>query len=88
MEFERPVFETSSSVEPSQWKPVSRFVVNHDGGGAIKGARRVDLFWGEGKDASRHAGVMKNWGKFFYLVPKGEFLVALRGKNGEQDTGG
>ncbi len=82
MEFERPVFETPSSVEPSQWKPVSRFVVNHDSGGAIKGPRRVDLFWGEGKDASRHAGVMKNWGKFFYLVPKEEFLTVLRQKNG------
>lgn len=88
MEFERPVFETPSSVEPSQWEPVSRFVINHDSGGAIKGARRVDLFWGEGKDASRHAGVMKNWGKFFYLVPKGAFLTALREKNSKQDTGG
>ena len=88
MEFERPVFETPSSVEPSQWKPVSRFVINHDSGGAIKGARRVDLFWGEGKDASRHAGVMKNWGKFFYLVPKKEFLTVLREKNSKQDTGG
>lgn len=88
MEFERPVFETPSSVEPSQWKPVSRFVINHDSGGAIKGARRADLFWGEGKDASRHAGVMKNWGKFFYLVPKGEFLTALREKNSKQGTGG
>ncbi len=88
MEFESPVFETSSSVEPSQWKPVSRFVINHDSGGAIKGARRVDLFWGEGKDASRHAGVMKNWGKFFYLVPKGEFLVTLRQKNGGPSPGG
>ena len=88
MEFERPVFETSVSVEPSLWKPTSRFVVNHDSGGAIKGARRVDLFWGEGKDASRHAGVMRNWGKFFYLVPKGEFLVALREKNGGRSPGG
>lgn len=88
MEFERPVFETPSSVEPSQWEPVSRFVVNHDSGGAIKGARRVDLFWGEGKDASRHAGVMKNWGKFFYLVPKGEFLTVLREKSGGQSPGG
>lgn len=88
MEFERPVFETPSSVEPSQWEPVSRFVVNHDSGGAIKGARRVDLFWGEGKDASRHAGVMKNWGKFFYLVPKGEFLTMLRERNGGQSPGG
>lgn len=87
MEFDRPVFETPSSVEPSQWKPVSRFVVNHDSGGAIKGARRADLFWGEGKDASRHAGVMKNWGKFFYMVPKGEFLAVLRGKNGGKSPG-
>ncbi len=82
IEFQRPTFETSSSVEPSQWKPSSRFVVNHDSGGAIKGARRVDLFWGEGKDASRHAGVIKNWGKFFCLMPKEGFLAILREKSG------
>ncbi len=84
MEFEHPVFETSSSVEPSLWKPVSRFVLNHDSGGAIKGPKRVDLFWGEGKDASRHAGVMKKRGKLFYLVPKWEFLMTLREKSEEK----
>ena len=78
LQFEQPVFETQSSVEPSSWEPVSRFVVNHDAGGAIKGASRIDLFWGEGKDASRHAGVIKNWGNFFCLVPKPEFLASLR----------
>ena len=88
MECQRPVFETGLSVEPSRWNPVSRFVVNHDSGGAIKGARRVDLFWGEGKDASRHAGVMKNWGRFFYLVPKEKFLLKLRKKNDGQGPGG
>ena len=87
MEFQRPVFETGLSVEPSGLDPVSRFVVNHDSGGAIKGARRVDLFWGEGKDASRHAGVMKNWGRFFYLVPREEFLAELRKKNDGERPG-
>lgn len=80
MRFESPVFETPVSVEPSDWKPVSRFVSNHDSGGAIKGARRVDLFWGEGKDASRHAGVMKNWGELFCLVPKPGFVAELKRK--------
>ncbi len=78
LQFEQPVFDTPSAVEPSNWEPVSRLVVNHDSGGAIKGARRIDLFWGEGKDASRHAGVMKSWGNFFCLVPKPEFLASLR----------
>lgn len=80
MEFEAPAFDSPSAVEPSEWKPVSRIVANHDGGGAIKGARRVDLFWGEGKDASRHAGVMKNRGRLFCLVPKSGFLEKLRAK--------
>lgn len=83
MRFESPVFETPFSVEPSGWNPVSRFVSNHDSGGAIKGARRVDLFWGEGKDASRHAGVMRNWGEFFCLVPKPGFVAALRQKRSD-----
>ena len=80
MEFDAPVFDGPAAVEPSGWKPVSRMVANHDAGGAIKGPRRVDLFWGEGKDASRHAGVMKNWGRLFCLVPRAEFLEKLRAK--------
>ena len=87
MEFDAPVFDTAAAVEPSGWKPVSRIVANHDAGGAIKGPRRVDLFWGEGKDASRHAGVMKNWGRLFCLVPKAEFLEKLRAEAPREEGG-
>ena len=87
MEFEAPVFDGPAAAEPSGWKPVSRMVANHDAGGAIKGPRRVDLFWGEGKDASRHAGVMKNWGRLFCLVPRAEFLEKLRAKTPRERGG-
>lgn len=49
---------------------LTRFVLNHDRGGAIRGAGRVDFFWGRGQEATERAGVMKQPGRFFFLVPK------------------
>ena len=77
MEFSKPVFEDEASTAPSRWEPTSRFVLDQDTGGAINGPYRVDLYWGSGKEAGRHAGVMKNQGRLYYLVPKGEFLKEL-----------
>lgn len=70
LQFPSPVFNDDSSIEPSSFKDSSRFVINQDTGGAIKGPGRVDLFWGSGKEAARYAGVMKNEGKLYFLVPK------------------
>ena len=78
MEFPEPVFSDEFSKEPDTWKNTSRFVLDQDTGGAIKGPYRVDLFWGKGKKAGRHAGVLKNWGKLYYLVPKDEFIQRLK----------
>ncbi len=49
---------------------LTRFVLNQDRGGAIRGAGRVDFFWGRGEEASMRAGVMKQPGRLFFLVPK------------------
>ena len=50
--------------------PLTRFVLNQDRGGAIRGAHRVDFFWGRGAEATERAGVMKQPGRLFFLVPK------------------
>ncbi|MCB0365318.1 MAG: MltA domain-containing protein [Bdellovibrionaceae bacterium] len=65
-----PVFASDSDAEPSAWEGHTRLVLDQDTGGAIRGAGRVDYFWGSGKQAARSAGVMKNPGRLIYLVPK------------------
>lgn len=49
---------------------VSRFVLDQDTGGAIRGPHRVDLYWGRGEEAKRAAGVMRHPGRLYYLVPR------------------
>jgi len=78
MEFTKPAFSDEYSKEPNTWEKTSRFVLDQDTGGAIRGPHRVDLFWGKGEEAGQHAGVLKNWGKLYYLVPKDEFTESLR----------
>lgn len=78
LKFEKPEFDSESSIEPSQWRKTSRLVFDQDVGGAIRGGGRVDLFWGTGDDAKRHAGIIKQEGTLYYLVPKPEFLTRLK----------
>jgi membrane-bound lytic murein transglycosylase A len=52
------------------WSPISRFVLNQDTGGAIRGPGRVDIFWGRGGDADLAASEMKQLGDLYFLVPK------------------
>ncbi len=52
------------------WRPVRRFVLVQDKGGAIKGPNRADLFWGDGEEASRQAGWMNRPGRLYLLAPK------------------
>jgi membrane-bound lytic murein transglycosylase A len=82
MEFPKPVFKDEASIEPIGWEPTSRLVLDQDTGGAIRGPYRVDLYWGSGKEAGRHAGVMKERGRLYYLVPKDGFLEELARENG------
>lgn len=48
----------------------SQLAFVQDTGGAIKGPTRVDVFWGEGIRAGEIAGVTKQLGELYVLVPK------------------
>lgn len=52
------------------WTPFSRFILNQDTGGAIKGAGRADIFWGSGEYAEVAAGHLKHEGEIYFLVLK------------------
>ena len=52
------------------WEDFSRFVVNQDTGGAIRGAGRADLFWGRGPYAELAAGHMRHEGELYVLIKK------------------
>jgi membrane-bound lytic murein transglycosylase A len=51
-------------------KSVERLVMAQDTGGAIKGAIRGDLYWGEGESAGKLAGEMKSSGRYYLLLPR------------------
>ena len=67
IETQKPVIENGAIRE---WVPFTRFVVNQDTGGAIKGPGRVDLFWGQGAEAELSAGYMQQEGKLYFLLRK------------------
>ena len=54
---------------------LTRLVANHDRGSAIKGARRLDLFVGQGDGAGKVAGEMNETGRFFFMVPKRKVVI-------------
>ena len=55
-----------------KWSNFSRFVLNQDTGGAIRGPGRSDLFWGNGRYAEIAAGHLQHPGKLYFLVLKPE----------------
>jgi len=46
------------------------YTVNQDTGGAIKGAGRADIFWGNDKYAELAAGHMQHEGDLYVLMKK------------------
>lgn len=66
----KPVIGSGSEIR--SWVPFSRFVLNQDTGGAIKGAGRVDLFFGRGREAEIAAGHLQEDGELYFLVLKKE----------------
>jgi membrane-bound lytic murein transglycosylase A len=70
--FQKPTFSSEQRYgeDPKTFEEASRFVLDQDSGGAITGTGRVDLFWGRGDEAKRHAGVMQNHARVLYLVPR------------------
>ena len=54
------------------WRPIARFVLNQDTGGAIRGLQRADLYFGTGEEPAALAGYMNRPGKFFFLMLKSD----------------
>ncbi len=65
-ETEKPVGDAFGKV--TSWRPLRRFALNQDTGGAITGPGRADLFWGNGPYAELAAGHLKHPGRLFFLV--------------------
>lgn len=59
------------TTRPGTNAPLRRLVVAQDKGSAIKGAGRIDLFWGAGDEAEAVAGPMKQPGTYWVIVPRG-----------------
>lgn len=65
---EKPLIDGDGDIV--EWLPFTRFVLNQDTGGAIKGPGRVDLFKGNGRYAEVSAGHMQHMGTLYFLVLK------------------
>ena len=64
-----PVF--LATTWPGSAAPLSRLVLAHDTGGAIRGPVRADFFWGFGAEAGTLAGRMRQPARMWVLLPKG-----------------
>ena len=65
---EKPVVDDRGEI--IDWTRFSRFVMNQDTGGAIRGAGRADLFWGSGPYAELAAGHLKHDGDLYILIKR------------------
>ncbi|MEM9162745.1 MAG: murein transglycosylase A [Cyanobacteria bacterium P01_F01_bin.4] len=56
--------------DSGEWTSVSisRFVLDQDTGGAIRGPGRVDIFVGTGVEAGQQAGLINTHGEIYYLL--------------------
>ncbi|MDZ7957819.1 MAG: murein transglycosylase A [Aulosira sp. DedQUE10] len=66
----RAAFPFADNTGKLEHRIVSRYVLDQDTGGAIKGPGRVDYFLGTGKLAGDRAGVTVSNGQLFYLLLK------------------
>jgi membrane-bound lytic murein transglycosylase A len=58
--------------ELAGWRPVTRWVLNQDTGGAIRGLQRADIYFGSGDQAGALAGYMNRPGRLYFLLLKQE----------------
>jgi membrane-bound lytic murein transglycosylase A len=72
IETQKPLIDGDGQIY--RWTGFSRFVLNHDTGGAIRGPGRADLFWGSGDYAEIAAGHMQHTGKLYFLILKPDVI--------------
>ncbi len=75
---EKPMVDGAGQL--SGWQPFSRFVLNQDSGGAIRGVQRADLYFGTGNGAAAAAGYMNRPGKLYFVVLKHPSTAAGLGR--------
>jgi peptidoglycan lytic transglycosylase A len=72
IETKKPSINEDGTIQ--KWVAFSRFVLNQDTGGAIRGPGRADLFWGSGPYAEIAAGQMQELGNLYFLILKPDIL--------------
>lgn len=70
LEFPMPKYSKNSESVLKNPDSFAQLAFVQDTGGAIKGPGRIDVFWGEGSEAGEIAGVTKQSGTLYVLVPK------------------
>lgn len=68
VEAQKPLINEDGTIH--NWTAFSRFVLNQDTGGAIRGPARADMFWGSGPYAEIAAGHMQEFGALYFLILK------------------
>ncbi|MBV6634105.1 MAG: MltA domain-containing protein [Alphaproteobacteria bacterium] len=64
-----PMFlDADDPLDPTQ--RFQRLMMAQDTGGAIRGAVRGDVFWGDGAEAELRAGKMRSSGRYWLLLPR------------------
>jgi membrane-bound lytic murein transglycosylase A len=58
------------TTHPVTGQPMNRLMVAQDTGGAIRGVKRADVFWGFGPQAGHDAGLMKAPARMWVLQPR------------------
>lgn len=69
-----PVYVSTS--QPGRKGRLNRLVMAQDTGGAIRGAVRADYFWGFGAAAYLQAAQMKESGRMWLMLPRGQQVAA------------
>jgi len=72
IETKKPLISGDGTIR--KWTVLSRFVLNQDTGGAIRGPGRADIFWGNGPYAEIAAGHMQEFGSLYFLILKPDNL--------------
>jgi membrane-bound lytic murein transglycosylase A len=67
-----------ATTEAGSEVPMRRLMMAQDTGGAIRGAVRADFFYGFGGSAPDKAGLMKQQGKIWVLMPRNAPVQAVR----------
>jgi membrane-bound lytic murein transglycosylase A len=65
---EMPIIDRAGGL--AGWRPLARFALNQDTGGAIRGFQRADFYFGTGEEPAALAGYMNRPGKIYFLMLK------------------